>query len=232
MSRTMRPVRAAFAAAAIVTSSCVLSFSTVPALAHTIVNPPPAELHHDRPLDPTDARDAADPEEPVADAEQPLATPPEPTRAAGQDPLPPRQKLRKHKENPHSEARARARDRTARELLWLVNSSRKHRGCSPLKTNTHLDRAAMKYAREMSRTRYFDHTARDGRTFDQRIWAAGYGGTHLGENIAFGYTSPASVHSAWMHSAGHRRNILDCRYRHIGIGYSGKDHFWVQNFGS
>lgn len=40
-----------------------------------------------------------------------------------------------------------------------------------------------------------------------------------------------------MDSAGHRRNILNCQYKSIGVGYSpsavGKyKHHWVQNFGT
>jgi uncharacterized protein YkwD len=46
-------------------------------------------------------------------------------------------------------------------------------------------------------------------------------GWTLGENLAWGTGSaatPARIVSAWMHSPGHRRNILDRRYREFGIG--------------
>jgi uncharacterized protein YkwD len=46
-------------------------------------------------------------------------------------------------------------------------------------------------------------------------------GWSLGENLAWGtgdVASPARIVDAWMHSPGHRRNILDRRFREIGIG--------------
>lgn len=41
--------------------------------------------------------------------------------------------------------------------------------------------------------------------------------TKVGENIAYGYSSRGVV-DAWMHSRGHRRNILDRQFRLIGVG--------------
>jgi uncharacterized protein YkwD len=43
----------------------------------------------------------------------------------------------------------------------------------------------------------------------------------LGENIAWGSDelgSPLQIVDFWMHSSGHRRNILDRTYRDVGIG--------------
>jgi uncharacterized protein YkwD len=39
---------------------------------------------------------------------------------------------------------------------------------------------------------------------------------------------------AWMNSSGHRANILNCRFRNIGIGlaYDGRSPVWTQNFGT
>jgi uncharacterized protein YkwD len=39
---------------------------------------------------------------------------------------------------------------------------------------------------------------------------------------------------AWMESPGHRANILNCGYRHIGIGHvtgGPYGHYWTQKFG-
>ena len=38
-----------------------------------------------------------------------------------------------------------------------------------------------------------------------------------GENIAFGYETPRALVSAWMHSAGHRANILNPHFHRIGV---------------
>lgn len=55
----------------------------------------------------------------------------------------------------------------------------------------------------------------------------------VAENIAVGYATPASVVKAWISSPGHRRNILDCSLRHIGVGVvlRGLVLWWTQDFG-
>ena len=89
----------------------------------------------------------------------------------------------------------------------------------------------------MATNSYFSHTSLDGTTFDERIWSAGYtGGSPLGENIAAGMSSPQSVVSAWMDSAGHCTNIMKAGFGDIGVGYahlSGSPyrHYWTQDFG-
>ncbi len=74
---------------------------------------------------------------------------------------------------------------------------------------------------------YFQHYGPHGQTPLARIRAAGYvssrGGFEIGENIAWGTRSlatPRAIVFGWMHSRGHRANILDRRYRDSGIGVS------------
>ena len=38
-----------------------------------------------------------------------------------------------------------------------------------------------------------------------------------GENIAYGYETPRALVSAWMHSPGHRANILNPHFHRIGV---------------
>jgi uncharacterized protein YkwD len=73
--------------------------------------------------------------------------------------------------------------------------------------------------------RFFDHVSPTGATFVQRIrqtdYLASAASWSLGENLAWGsgfYATPRETVSSWMHSPGHRHNILDPRYREIGIG--------------
>ena len=68
----------------------------------------------------------------------------------------------------------------------------------------------------MVRHHYFEHG-----DFAGRIHHAGYHGYTLGENIAWGslrYSTPESIVRMWMHSPGHRANILRPQFRDIGIG--------------
>ena len=80
---------------------------------------------------------------------------------------------------------------------------------------------------------YFSHTSPIyGSAFDM-LKAAGYSYKSAGENIAMGQKSAASVMDGWMHSSGHRANILDASYEKIGVGYAvsaAGTPYWVQIF--
>ena len=42
----------------------------------------------------------------------------------------------------------------------------------------------------------------------------------MGENIAWGQRSEEEVMNSWMRSRGHRANIMNKRFSHLGIGYA------------
>jgi len=123
----------------------------------------------------------------------------------------------------------------AREVLRLVNVERAAAGCKPLVNNTVLARVALAHSRDMAVRGYFAHESQDGRSPFDRMRAAGYRGTTMGENIAAGQPTAAAVMSAWMKSPGHRANILNCSYRELGVGHhagGSMRHYWTQNFGA
>ena len=113
-------------------------------------------------------------------------------------------------------------------VLCLINAERRRRGLPKLRYNRRLATAAGRHARDMVRQRYFSHDSKDGRDFVDRIRRAGYlrggsGGWSLGENLAWGcgnMASPREIVNAWMHSPGHRNNILSRRFRHVGIAFA------------
>ena len=77
---------------------------------------------------------------------------------------------------------------------------------------------------------YFSHTSPTyGSPFDMM---KNYGILYkaAGENIAQGQTSAQQVMNAWMNSSGHRANILNSTYTHIGVGYVSDGHYWTQMF--
>jgi uncharacterized protein YkwD len=109
--------------------------------------------------------------------------------------------------------------------LCLLNGIRVDHGLAPLASNPHLVTAATAYAQDLIAGSYFSHTGRDGSTVFDRVKAAGYippgAGWSLGENLAWGtgsYSTPQGAVDAWMHSPGHRDNILRRDYREVGIG--------------
>ncbi|WP_309569958.1 CAP domain-containing protein [Deinococcus sp.] len=134
----------------------------------------------------------------------------------------------------------------AQRVLDLTNAARAQaRTCGTtsyaattlLTYNAALGQAAQGHATDMATKNYFSHTSQDGRTFDQRITAAGYAWTRIAENIAAGQTTPESVVAGWLTSAGHCANIMNPALKELGVGYaynagSTYGHYWVQDFGT
>lgn len=115
--------------------------------------------------------------------------------------------------------------RLARAAVCLINQKRAARGLRRLRLNNRLSRAARRHTRDMVRHRYFDHVSRRGKDVVDRLYGTGYLGGRfswtVGENIAWGAGgrgTPRRIVRAWMHSPGHRQNMLSPRFRDIGIG--------------
>lgn len=120
------------------------------------------------------------------------------------------------------------------EVVSLVNQERAAAGCGPVSSNGALNTAAQGHSADMATNDYFSHTSPDGRSFADRIRAAGYSGSTIAENIAAGQGSASSVMASWMSSPAHRANILNCSFRHIGVGLARGGSFgtyWTQTFG-
>jgi uncharacterized protein YkwD len=124
-----------------------------------------------------------------------------------------------------------------RSTLCLLNKQRRMHGRRALNANRALARAARRHARDMVRRNYFSHTSPTGASFVDRIMRQDYvdpgEGWTLGENLAWGsyqLATPKSIVRSWMHSPGHRANILSTDFREIGIGVvtgapeAGTDH--------
>ncbi|MEO3860047.1 CAP domain-containing protein [Acrocarpospora sp. B8E8] len=118
------------------------------------------------------------------------------------------------------------------EVVRLTNVERAKAGCRPLTHEARLHTAARGHSADMSAKNYFSHDSKDGRSFVDRIKATGYSFSSIGENIAQGQQTAASVIKDWMGSQGHRENILNCSYTQIGVGYvAAGGPYWTQDFG-
>lgn len=109
--------------------------------------------------------------------------------------------------------------------LCLLNKQRRMHGRRALSSNRRLARAARKHALDMVERKYFSHTSPSGASFVDRIMRQDYvdpgEGWTLGENLAWGsyqLATPKSIVRSWMHSPGHRANILNPAFREIGVG--------------
>ena len=109
--------------------------------------------------------------------------------------------------------------------LCLLNRERVRRHLHRLRENPRLSQASAAHSRDMARRNYFEHTGPGGLTMVKRVLRVDYvnpnQGWMLGENIAWGSGSlatPAGIVRMWMHSPGHRANILSRSFKEIGIG--------------
>jgi uncharacterized protein YkwD len=116
------------------------------------------------------------------------------------------------------------------QVVALVNAARADAGCGPLRVDDRITAAAQAHSDDMAANDYFSHDSLDGRSFADRVRAAGYPSPG-GENIAQGQRSAAAVHQAWMNSSGHRANILNCGFTAIGVGLNQSSWTWTQDFG-
>jgi uncharacterized protein YkwD len=109
-------------------------------------------------------------------------------------------------------------------LDCLHDQVRSKRKLGTLAANAALDAAAAEHTDDMIARSYFDHDTPEGGTFDERILAAGYArrndGWSLAENLIWAsgdLATPAALMRSWMDSEGHRKNILNPRYRELGL---------------
>ncbi len=127
----------------------------------------------------------------------------------------------------------------AADLLSRINSLRTQNGLLPLAASPQLTAAAQRHSSDMAATGNIDHVGSDGSTYDARIKAAGYGHWRgfgiWGENIYGGQSATVDVAwNFWINSQVHRSNLVNTRYREIGIGVgtSDKGTFFTLNFGA
>jgi uncharacterized protein YkwD len=138
-----------------------------------------------------------------------------------------------------SGAKVRAR------VVELVNDARangkrcgreRFAAAPPLSVSRELNDAATDHARDMARRKYFEHRGRDGSEPRDRVSRSGYQSRLTGENIAYGPESAEEVVAGWLASPGHCANIMDPRFRDIGVGVATGPKrgqiYWVQNFGA
>jgi uncharacterized protein YkwD len=122
-----------------------------------------------------------------------------------------------------------------------VCGGRSYAPAPPLVPDPVLRSAAREHSQDMGARNYFEHVSQDGRSPMDRMHAAGWAGRTGGENIYGGQKggapmTAAEVVNGWMESPGHCSNIMDPRYRTLGVGFAAapRSHlgnYWTQDFG-
>ena len=117
-----------------------------------------------------------------------------------------------------------------KQVLDIVNQERRRNGVPSLSWDNTLAQIAQIRAKEING--YFSHTRPNGANWDSLLNEYRVGWSRNGENIANGQDSAQKVMNTWMNSSGHRANILDSRFTHLGVGayHDGRQYYWVQVF--
>jgi uncharacterized protein YkwD len=125
---------------------------------------------------------------------------------------------------------ATARGKTAQvvqlqaALLGQINGFRSAHGLRPLKLNAGLVGAADRHSAQMAKLGYFSHNSANGQSFSQRIAQAysprGFRSWTVGENLVWGGPDIAAARAfkLWLASPPHRANLLNARWREVGLG--------------
>lgn len=116
------------------------------------------------------------------------------------------------------------------EVVRLVNEIRASNGLSALTQDWELSRVARYKSQDMKNLGYFSHTSPTYGSPFSMMKNFGISYKTAGENIAKGYSTPKAVVDAWMKSPGHRANILNSSYTHIGVGFVSSGNYWTQMF--
>lgn len=116
-------------------------------------------------------------------------------------------------------------------LVAALNQERAASGMSALAWNPQLAAAARQHAIRMAQVGAISHHFAGEQELADRTSAMGAQFSSIAENVAVGQTA-ITLHEAWMHSPGHRANILDASLTSVGIAvvpYRGR--LWaVQDF--
>jgi hypothetical protein len=112
--------------------------------------------------------------------------------------------------------RAQSTTVAAQYLLSALNQERVSHRLAPVRLDAHLNEAATTHALTMADHRSISHQFPGEAELSTRGSIAGARFDRITENVAEGPTAPI-LHDAWMHSPGHRANILDPAVDAVGI---------------
>ncbi len=109
-------------------------------------------------------------------------------------------------------------------VVKRINTVRKNQGLPRLAVRAPLAKAARQHAGNMAIHGYFSHDWSNGAPFARwikRYWPGpGYTNWSAGENLLWSSPAPSAseVVADWMASPGHRANLLNRRWRAVGLG--------------
>jgi hypothetical protein len=102
------------------------------------------------------------------------------------------------------------------QIVLLGNQARTDAGAGPLQWDPALASAARQHCLQMAAEGPIAHRYSGEADVAGRAGQAGARFSLIEENVAIG-PSPASIHAAWMHSPGHRANLLSPGVDRVGV---------------
>ena len=102
------------------------------------------------------------------------------------------------------------------QIVLLANQARAAAGAGPLKWDAALAAAARRHCLRMVAEGPISHQYADEPELSERAAQAGAHFSLIEENVAIA-PDPASIHNAWMRSAGHRANLLNPQVDRVGV---------------
>lgn len=144
---------------------------------------------------------------------------------------------------PRDVSQLRSDEAVEREILRQTNGKRQSAGVATLQDETQLTQIARAHGLDMAARRYFAHVNPEGQSQADRIAEKhrrmiGLTGENLWKAVGLKGISLADlakeIIDSWMDSPGHRRNLLDPSFTHLGVGVVvlGDEIWAVQNFGN
>lgn len=103
------------------------------------------------------------------------------------------------------------------EMFSLVNNERRQRGIAELAWRKDVVPVARAHATDMWQRGYFGHVSPEGKDVGDRLNGEGLQYFIAGENLALAPTL-ITAHNGLMNSEGHRENILEPKFKRVGIG--------------
>lgn len=119
------------------------------------------------------------------------------------------------------------------QLFDLTNAARVRHGYSALEWEDAVAVTARKHSVDMAQNDYFSHENKQGQSPFDRMKEDGIKFFGAGENLAYGQSSSIFAHEGLMNSLGHRKNILQDKYSHLGTGVAFNEKsqpFYTENF--
>ncbi|MGD6848097.1 CAP domain-containing protein [Rossellomorea aquimaris] len=141
--------------------------------------------------------------------------------------------LEANKKNFYSEASPELKEGFEFQLFDLTNATRVEKGLNALSWDDQVRDTARKHSLDMAEQNYFSHTNLEGESPFDRMEEDQVAFRTAGENLAYGQLSSIFAHEGLMNSKGHRENILQPHYEHLGVGvaFNGKAQpYFTENF--